>query len=362
MDLEEAILGEKRMSADKELEELLKETEPKKVPLVDREWREVDRKHLDDLAKEISLRPLKIDEKRAKTTAIYQGDFGEIKAAVRIDEGLHGTVLVKCECSDKSDCAHILALWAAIAEKAEKPKVEKKEEKKEEKEVKNEDKGDKPKKVEVQAAKAPDDKVQPKAEAKAKSPIEKFASEIRGKLVVLFGEPYVGKTTLVHAVAKHFERVIYFKVDKNFNIGDFPKDNIYYIEVNAPWELLRELKNLNQKPPAPNSLIVVDSVTSLDAFFIPSDPTQPSPRLENARAKFADAVMQRLSYLKPNTVMVLAHEKIRDFRTGEVGPRFNVVALRHADLMYHLVIENGKRKVKKVRERRVVKEPQFEFE
>jgi hypothetical protein len=30
--------------------------------------------------------------------------------------------------------------------------------------------------------------------------------------------------------------------------------------------------------------------------------------------------------------------------------------------MYHLVIENGKRKVKKVRERRVVKEPQFEFE
>ena len=348
VDLEKA-LGIERNSADKELEELLEETdkeleelleETEKVPLIDREWKEVSRDHLNDLAKDFSLRPLKVHEKKTKTTVIYQGDFGDIRSAIRIDEGTHNTVLAKCECSDKADCAHVLALWAAIGERKEA-------EKKEEKDVK-------------------DVKVEKRKEAKAEAKVDKiakFASEIRGKLVVIYGQPYAGKTTLAHTLTRHFERTVYFKVDRNFSRDDFKHiaKNVYYIEISNPQQLLRELRSLARSPPQ-NALVVVDSVTSLDSFFVPSDPTTPSPRMENARAKFADAVMQLLSYVKgQNTVIVIAHEKIRDFKTEEIVPRFNVVALRHCDANYHIIVENNKRKVKKVRERKPVEKPDFDF-
>jgi len=116
MDLEEAILGEKRDSVDKEIEKLLKETEPKteKVPLADREWKEISIDEIDLEAHMIDKlpEPKSVNEKRTKSTVIFQGDFGDIKAALRRDEGSHDTVLVKCECSDASNCPHILALWA----------------------------------------------------------------------------------------------------------------------------------------------------------------------------------------------------------------------------------------------------------
>jgi len=193
--------------------------------------------------------------------------------------------------------------------------------------------------------------------------IKRFANEIRGKLVVLYGEPFSGKTTLAHVLARCFDRTVYFKVDKNFSADDFGNiaKNVHYIDVDSPQQLLRELRSFTRSPPQ-GSLIVVDSVTSLDAFFISSDPTTPSPRMENARAKFADAVMQLLSFVKgQNTVIVIAHEKIRDFQTNEIVPRFNVVALRHSDMIFRVRIENGRRKVEKVKIRRPVEQPEFDF-
>jgi predicted ATP-dependent serine protease len=234
--------------------------------------------------------------------------------------------------------------------KEEKPKVEKKEEKRE----KGKERVEKKEEKVVKTVEKAEEKV---------DKLIKFASEIRGKLVVVYGQPYAGKTTLVHALTKYFERTVYFKVDKNFSREDFEHiaKNVYYIDINSPQQLLRELRALTRAPPR-NALIVVDSVTSLDSFFVPSDPTTPSPRMENARAKFADAVMQLLSFVKGlNTVIVIAHEKIRDFKTEEIVPRFNIVALRHSDANYRVVDENGKRKVKKVRERRRVEKPDFDF-
>jgi len=346
MDLEKA-LGIERNSVDKELEELLKETGSEKVSLVDREWKEISIDEIDLEAHMIDKlpEPKSVNEKRTKSTVIFQADFGDVKAALRRDEGSHDTVLVKCECSDASNCPHILALWTKVVDKIEakrEAKAEKTEKPKEE-----------PKKEE------------PKAEQRTEQvdKFRKFADEIRGKLIVIFGQPYAGKTTLAHALSRYFDRTIYLKVDRNFSRDDFAHiaKNVYYIDIDSPQRLLRELRSLARSPPS-GALIVVDSVTSLDSFFVPSDPTTPSPRMENARAKFADAVMQLLSFVKGrNTVVVIAHEKIRDFKTGEIGPRFNLVALRHSDANYHLTIEDGRRKVKKVAERRPVEKPDFDF-
>jgi len=368
MDLEEAILGEKRDSVDKEIEELLKETESKteKVSLVDREWKEISIDEIDLEAHMIDKlpEPKSVNEKRTKSTVIFQADFGDVKAAIRRDEGSHDTILVKCECSDASNCPHILALWTKVADKIEAKREAKAEKpKKEEKEVKKDDKVENNKeKVGVQKTQEMDE-AKSKNLAKSGDKFASFAKEIKGKLIVLYGQPYAGKTTLVHALTQHFERTVYFKVDRNFSREDFAHiaKNVYYIDIDSPQRLLRELRTLARSPPQ-NTLIVVDSVTSLDSFFVPSDPTTPSPRMENARAKFADAVMQLLSFVKgQNTVIVIAHEKIRDFQSGEIVPRFNIVALRHADSLYHIVVENNKRKVKRTMVRKPVTEPDFDF-
>ena len=138
--------------------------------------------------------------------------------------------------------------------------------------------------------------------------LKQFAEIIRNKLVVLFGEPYVGKTTLAHALTKYFDTTVYFRIDRNFDPEQFKRiaKNITYININSPQHLNYQLNELLRSPP--NSVfIVVDSVTSLDAFFMPTDPTKQSPLTDKLRARFADSVMQRLAIIKEkdNTVMVI---------------------------------------------------------
>ena len=203
-----------------------------------------------------------------------------------------------------------------------------------------------------------------KGEVRMEDKFAKFANEIRGRLTVLFGAPLTGKSTLAHLITKHFDRTIYFRVDKNFTQDMFRSiaKNVQYIDIKSPKHLLYQLNDLLKNPPR-NSLIVVDSLTSLDSYFVPDDPTKQSPLSDKLRARFADAVMQKLSMLKDlgNTVLTIAHERIRSFDNPEPVPRFNIVALRHSDLIYRLSIENNRRVVKKVAERKIVEKLDFDF-
>ena len=194
--------------------------------------------------------------------------------------------------------------------------------------------------------------------------LKQSAESIRNKLVVLYGAPFVGKTTLAHALTKYFDRTVYLRIDRNFDPNAFKKiaKDITYIDINSPQHLNYQLNEFLRSPP--NSVfIVVDSVTSLDAFFMPADPTKQSPLTDKLRARFADSVMQRLAIIKEknNTVVVIAHEKIKDFESNEIVPRFNVVALRHCDAAYRIMKLNGKRKIVRVLIRETVEKPDFEF-
>jgi len=187
-----------------------------------------------------------------------------------------------------------------------------------------------------------------KKEEKKEGKLQALAKQIRNKLTVLYGEPFVGKTTLAHLLSKYFEHTVIFKIDKNYRPEDFRhiNSNIHYVNINSHKGLISVLDDMLRNPPQ-NALIVVDSITGLDAFFMPSDPSKPSPRMENARARFVDAVMQRLSFIKynGNTVIVIAHERLRNWETQERVPRFNVTALRHADMCFRLVKENEHRRL-----------------
>jgi len=194
--------------------------------------------------------------------------------------------------------------------------------------------------------------------------IKRFLKEAKNKLVVLYGEPFVGKTTFCHVLSKYFPETYYLRIDKNFEKEIFSKlgSNIRYIDINHPRGLISAIDSLIRERPT-GILVVVDSITGLDGYFIPQDPTYPSPRLENARAKFIDAVLQKLSYIKgKNTVIIVSHEKIKDFQTNEIIPRFSRTALRHADVVYRMIydVQTNTRRIVKVYSRELPETIMFE--
>jgi len=179
------------------------------------------------------------------------------------------------------------------------------------------------------------------------------------KLTVLFGQPLTGKTTFAMHLAKEFSRVAVIKVDKNYSVEDYGI-NARVFPVSRPRDVLDAI---SQIPAYEDQLVIVDSITSLDAYFMPEEPEKDDPRVANRRARFCDAVMMGLQkFRKGGAVLVIAHEAIKDFQTKEVGPRMNVIALRHADQVLRLTVENGKRKITRVNVRKVVENPEFEFE
>lgn len=196
------------------------------------------------------------------------------------------------------------------------------------------------------------------SESKDKVDLNKIKDTLFGKFIILYGEPFVGKTTFAMNLAKLYKNRILLKVDKNYDaVNDYNFDG-WLVEIENPAHLLRVVEKIYERE---DQIVILDSITSLDSYFVPrDDPLKMDPRLTNARTRYFDAVLQRLSKLKKNgTVLVICHERIVDFATRKVGPRINVVALRHVDLVLRMVIENGKRKIRKEKIRMPTEKVEF---
>jgi len=190
--------------------------------------------------------------------------------------------------------------------------------------------------------------------------LAELAKKIKGKVVVLYGEPLVGKSVLVHYLSKYFEKPVLFKVDNNYD--DEYKSinpNLKYLDTPSFEKLMYYLDKANSFD---NDFIAIDSLTSLAAEVLSKGSL--SPRDYNRLASMYDIVTFKASRLKPKTIVIVAHEKLVDFRTGEVGPRMNKVSLRNVDIVIRLYKdEQGNRKLKIEAERKpTVIEPKFEIE
>jgi len=179
--------------------------------------------------------------------------------------------------------------------------------------------------------------------------LKALADRIRGKVVVLYGEPLVGKTVLVHLLSKYFESPVLIKVDNNY--GDEYKQlnpNLKYLD--AP-TFERVNYYIDKSKEYNNDLIIIDSLTSLAAEVLSKGSL--SPRDYNRLASMYDVITFKASRLKPKTVIIVVHEKIVSFETKETGPRMNRIALRNVDMVIRLYNdENGERVIKIVAERR----------
>ncbi|HDD71533.1 MAG TPA: hypothetical protein ENF99_00920 [Candidatus Aenigmarchaeota archaeon] len=166
---------------------------------------------------------------------------------------------------------------------------------------------------------------------------------IKGKVVVLFGAPLVGKSILVHLISRHFENPILFKIDTNYQ-NEYKSLNpkLKYISIASPKQLLFYLRKLSVNS---ETLLILDSLTTM-ASDILGERIYTSPKAFNEVAQFYDIVINSLGKFRNiATSIVTTHEKIIDFSTGEIGPRMNLVTLRNADIVLRLSVENNIRKL-----------------
>ncbi len=261
-------------------------------------------------------------------------------------------IMAKCDCGWYGDepCEHIIAAWQKMKEKlGDKVNVLR------EKEEKMYDGNSEDEQAEHTEQAEQTDKANNSSSPTTSTNLK---DRFIGKLTVLFGEPMVGKTTFAMLLAKSFTHKAVIHIDKNYEVSDY-LDDARVFEVYEPSQVMEAISKI---PAYDDTIVIVDSITSLDAFFV-TDPTKDDPRVNNRRARFCDAVMLRLQkFKKRGAVIVIAHEAIKNFSTGEVGPRMNKVALRHADQILRMLIEQGKRKLKLVVKRKPILSPDVQFE
>ncbi len=342
------------------------EVDLSKSKLVDIEFQEYSVSRMEqEFAKAVVLKDVKvvkeIGDPKNLISYMIVGKSDDYLVAIRgFDKH---TVLAKCEClnyTSKKPCDHITTLYYQFKKKTGLKPTQVPETPEEEEEVIK--KAEEFEKVleegvggEIDMSKV-DEKKEEVKEPKPEPALLK--AKLKGKLIVLIGDPLSGKTTFAHELAKLFSKAVFFKIDKNYRPSDYNLDHAMYLEIDNPKQLLHNINAIN---PEDDQLVVVDSITSLDAFFIPDDPMKIDPRFNNLRARFCDSVIQKLQKFKEKgTVIVICHEAIKDFKTGAVGARMNRIALRHADMVLRIVKNpDGTRDVYAIDERKPVEKPKF---
>jgi predicted ATP-dependent serine protease len=188
--------------------------------------------------------------------------------------------------------------------------------------------------------------------------LKKVKEKIEGKTAMLFGEPMIGKSLFALTLSKLFDKSVLLLIDRNYPQSFFSINTKLEIQqIDNPKQLDFIVKKI---PASNNQLVIIDSITSLSTFFLQE--AYFSPRAVNAFNNFTDKIIRQLASLTPHTTnLIIAHEKIKDFETGEVAPRVNKIILRNIDIVLRMFIEDGKRTIKVWQERKLPSKVEWYF-
>jgi hypothetical protein len=192
-----------------------------------------------------------------------------------------------------------------------------------------------------------------------KEQLQQFKEKIKGKVVVLYGQAWIGKSLFSLTLSNLFTHTRVFLVDRNYPQEFFkinPNANITEIDNPKQLDLM-----LSKETSLDDKLIVIDSITTLQTSFIKESYFSPRAYLEFNN--FSDKIAKKLTELTPKTTSILvAHEKIKDWETQEAIPRINWTMLRNTDMLIRMYKENGKRKIKVVAQRELPQKVEWFFE
>jgi len=184
-------------------------------------------------------------------------------------------------------------------------------------------------------------------EKKKKNGIAELVERIKGKTVVIYGESWVGKTTLAYAIARRFNNALYLDTDHNY---DFPQNNnVTVLKVDGFGEAIKAIENNT------GDVVVVDSVSGLIAnLFEVMGAGNPRTVLISSQSQERLVKSAKKNF---KTVIIIAHVGA-DFRSGGERVRMNQSVLRYVDTLIR-VLKMGDKRVVKVTERKIVEEPDF---
>jgi len=189
--------------------------------------------------------------------------------------------------------------------------------------------------------------------------LTEFKNKVKGKVIILFGQAWVGKSLFALTLSKTFTHSKVFLIDNNYGQDYFkinPKIDI--VKIDTPKQLDM---SLTKEPSLEDKLIIIDSITTLQTAFIRE--SYFSPRAYNEFNNFSDRIARKLSELTPKTTsIIIAHERIGNWETKETVPRVNWTMLRNADVLVRIYKENDSRKVKIVNFRQLPQKMTFVFE
>lgn len=182
------------------------------------------------------------------------------------------------------------------------------------------------------------------------SKLDTFLKGIRGKLIVLYGMPLVGKSYFCVKLSKCFNKPYFIWVDTNLlntDYGNWLKKQMTaeVLEVKNPTALdlyLRKaLDRLKEK-----DFIVLDSITGIQEAVMAKEGIT-SPRVTSIMSRMASTITYMLSLIvhgSGRTGVFIAHElpifaKHGKFIGEPVAPAFTRRALKNCDAIWRMYID-----------------------
>lgn len=202
-----------------------------------------------------------------------------------------------------------------------------------------------------------------------KRTLHEFVKYMLGKAIVLYGQPFVGKSTFVSKLASVLRDYTgkparFYWLDRNLINTDLGKalreiSKADVVEVKYPRAIIRAIRS--ERHWDKYSMIVVDSLTGIAEELARYSDYPDSPQVTLSTVRYASALLSLLSEIahEHNLVSILVvHESviwIGDFFGENVSPGYTGKALKNADLVLRFILERETKKNGELSEERYIK-------
>lgn len=221
----------------------------------------------------------------------------------------------------------------------------------------------------VKAKKFVDEIVDKTKEIPKRRPVHEFVKYMMGKAIVLYGAPFVGKSTFIANLARILldytgKPARFYWLDRNLigtELGRALKDisGADVVEIRYPRAIVRALRA--EKKWSKYSLVAVDSLTGIAEELTRYYEYPDSPQVLLATTRYASSILMQLAEIAHEhkiPCILIVHESALwtgDFFGEAVSPGYAGKALKNADLVLRFILERETRKDGTIEEARFIK-------